>query len=150
MLKTLFIEYLTNCHCLHTIRLVKHTWNKIERCLKEAILLLQWMTDKNLWRVKFWGDRKMKFLRLFFSAVCRPTIHPTIKNFSWHCPCPTPDVRPPTWGKSYKVGGQSYKVGSILYRCLHFRTKHSSSGGHKALSGGPSRGHHQEGGGRTT
>ena len=34
----------------------------------------------------------------------RPTDRPTIKNFSWHCPCPTSDVRP---------GANT--VGSILY-----------------------------------
>ena len=31
------------------------------------------------------GDPKMKFLRLFLSAVRRQPIRPTIKNFSWQC-----------------------------------------------------------------
>ena len=54
------------------------------------------------------GDPKMKFLHLFLSAVRRPPIRPTIKNFSWHCPCPSSDVRP----------------GINPIRCLHFRAKH--------------------------
>ena len=47
----------------------------------------------------------MKFLRLLLSAIHRPPICPTIKNFYWHCPCPTSDVPPGanTVGKSYTM-----------------------------------------------
>ena len=31
----------------------------------------------------------------------QPTDRPTIKKFSWHCPCPTSDVRRPTWGQYF-------------------------------------------------
>ena len=56
----------------------------------------------------FMGDPKTKFLRLFFSAVRRPPIRQTTKNFTWHCPCPTSNVWP---------GAIAIKwVGPILYR----------------------------------
>ena len=44
----------------------------------------------------------------------RPTDWPTIKNFSWHCLCPTPGVRRPTpiqWGQSYRM----FTVSSSLF-----------------------------------
>ena len=47
------------------------------------------------------GDPKTKFFCLLFSTVRRPPIRPTIKNFTWHGPCPTSNVRRPTWGQSY-------------------------------------------------
>ena len=68
-----------------------------------------------------WGDPIMKFLRLFLSAHLSDR-----KNFSWHCPCPSSDVRP---GANTGEWGQSYIVGPILYcganpiQCLHFRAK---------------------------
>ena len=85
----------------------------------------------------FGGDPKTKFLRLLFSAVRRPPIRPTIKNFTWHCPCLSSDVRPGAnpirWGQSYT---DVYTLGQI---------KNSSSGG---PSGGALRGPHQEVGGQ--
>ena len=60
-------------------------------------------------------DPKMKFLRLLLFAVRRPPIRPTIKKFSWHCSCPTSNVRRPTWCQYSGVN---------LIRRLHFRAKH--------------------------
>ena len=48
----------------------------------------------------FWATLKWSF---YVSFVRRPPIRPTKKNFSWHGPCPTSDIRPGAdpiqWGK---------------------------------------------------
>ena len=56
------------------------------------------------------GDPKMKFLRLFLSAVRSPPIRRTIKNYLDIAPVPRP-----TWGQYSGVN---------LIPFLHFRAKH--------------------------
>ena len=81
---------------------------------------------------KFYRKLELKFIGNYFwaelcnmvlkrsknfqlSAVRHPTMpfavrlpsdrrpFPTIKNFSWHCPCPTSDLGPIQWGQSYTL-----------------------------------------------
>ena len=60
------------------------------------------------------GDPEMKFSRLFLSAVRRPPIRPTTKNFSWNCPCPSFDVRP---GVNWVL---TQKIHFLLQICFFF------------------------------
>ena len=62
------------------------------------------------------GDPKMKFLRLFLSAIRRSLIRPTIKT-SLNIAIvrrPTSDLGPIQWGQPYTVGPILYDVYSII------------------------------------
>ena len=94
------------------------------------------------------GDPKTKFLRLFLSTVRRPTICPTIKNFSWHCPCPTSDLRP---GANPIKWGQSYTDLWLVGRTASTPTPTPNpTPSYTPHQGAPSGGRRAEGGGRTT
>ena len=66
------------------------------------------------------GNPKMKFLRLFLSAVRRPPIRLPKKNFSWLCPCPPSTLRPGAnpikWGQSYTDVAKSGEVEGVEQR----------------------------------